>query len=546
MSASDIQITKNGGYITSFVIIASATFESQLSALPGSFSFTCKDPDNVLSFTTGDEISLIVDGAKLYGGYITQISRTYAFDADDTSITPFQHRYWTIRGVDYNILFDKRFVRNTADYTTQIEINNQHMDGYWLTDLLNNYIDLPYGFDTSTYMQDIMYQTNSKNNFAGPTADLMYWQQGWTLRKAFENFSKVSGGIFYIDANKAFHYQSVENVEHRWGLSDTPNYNAITNSPALFQGSTIGFREMEAIEDGSVIVNDSLVWGGAQFTPESIVFARVQDAVDQLSETSASHIEHGSVLSNSSIDIHGRWQRGETFFDNEHGILATVLVRANNIVKGDPGGVELPGTGWDPDRGLRYPQWTIDCTWFGKDVPLLDDWPDHIHPGQFVPIEMHVFSPDGGTTSLVKEMPCRSITISFPTGTADGAAHVAFRGTFGLQMDDPHWYWSYIIASTNRVTAAASTPPTADNGSTSTVLGALGDFIPSPAPDGSTTEFLLPFGYIPATLEVYLNGLLQRTGIDFGETDPVAGLFTMTSAPFSSDVLHVYCRTLSV
>ena len=61
---------------------------------------------------------------------------------------------------------------------------------------------------------------------------------------------------------------------------------------------------------------------------------------------------------------------------------------------------------------------------------------------------------------------------------------------------------------------------------------------------GSTTIFSLPFGYITGSLTVFLTGLLLRPGIDFTESDNVAGEFTMTSPPAGVDWLAATALTL--
>jgi len=520
MSAVVITRTPFGGSpqdITSHVIIESASFQSQLAAIPGSFEFTCKDLTQTLSFVTGDEISLTVDGTKLFGGYVTQLSRTYAFEADNTTpVSTFDSRYFVVRGVDYNILFDNRRARNPANYLGYLPLfDYATLDGPLLTFFLNNYIDVPSGFDTSTHVDAIRTIPHGSDTTQGS-----YVQQGDTLRSQFEEFAQFSGAIYYIDANKNFHWHSIENSESRWGFSDVPNRTAITASPASYQGATYGFREIEAIEDGSVIVNDALVWGGKAFTSDgNVIFDREQDS--------------------SSESTHGRWQTAETHFnDTSFGVQDGVVARAKNIVFG---GNASDGFAFDQARGLRYPQWNINLAWFAQDVPSISGVKNHMVCGNLITIELKVFGTSG--IPLVNTLPMRSVRISFPSGKADGTTYVRFDGTFGLQMDDPKSLWNYLIRNQERF--VASTVATTTGTSTSTVYGAIGTFIPTPATDGVTAAFSIPFGYIPGTLQVFLNGLEQRPGIDFFETNPDGGGFSMASAPYSTDNLYAICRTLS-
>lgn len=519
MSVVVIERTPVGGSpidITGNVILADATFESQLAATPGSFEITCKDLDQTLEFVTGDEITITVDGALLWGGYATQISRTYAFEADDTSsVSGFENRYFVVRGVDYNILFDKRVARNTANYLENLPFfDGTQADGILLSFFLDNYVDVPAGFDTSSDVGNLMVMPSNNG-------DGSYIQQGDIIRRQFEEFAKFSGAVWYITPDKKFHWHSLESAESRWGFSDVPNNAAVTAIPDEYQGALYGFREMEAVEDGSVIVNDALIWGGKAFTSDgNVVFSRTQDSASQ--------------------SEHGRWQLGETHFNEDgYGTQDGVNARGQVIVLGDPGTGGYAGS--DTNRGLRYPQWNINLAWFAHDVPTISGTPDHLRPGDLVTFSLEVFGTLG--VPLVQTLPLRSLRISFPSGRADGETYVRFDGSFGLQLDDPKTIWTYILANQQRIvtTTVAST----SDGSTTTVYGAIGVFTPTPATDGTTTTFSIPFGYIPGTLQVFMNGLAQRDGIDYLESDSDNGLFVMTTAPFSDDTLYVVCRTLS-
>jgi len=157
------------------------------------------------------------------------------------------------------------------------------------------------------------------------------------------------------------------------------------------------------------------------------------------------------------------------------------------------------------------------------------------------------------TFGVTKLLPLRSLRTSFPDAFDDDGTHlVQFEGTFGLQLGDPFTLWRFILANQNRVAAASATAAAAVNdSSTSTVYGALGQFTPTPATDGSTTVFSLPFGYISGTLDIYIiyvgsgGGLLLINGTDYIESDNVAGEFTMTSPPLGTSALIARCLTLS-
>ena len=67
--------------------------------------------------------------------------------------------------------------------------------------------------------------------------------------------------------------------------------------------------------------------------------------------------------------------------------------------------------------------------------------------------------------------------------------------------------------------------------------------IPTPSPDGATTVFTTD-AYTANTLTVYRDQLaLQGGGVDFTETTPGSGIFTLISAPDSDEV--VWCNFIT-
>jgi hypothetical protein len=66
--------------------------------------------------------------------------------------------------------------------------------------------------------------------------------------------------------------------------------------------------------------------------------------------------------------------------------------------------------------------------------------------------------------------------------------------------------------------------------------GVFGE-VPTPAPNGTITTFLVSQAFVAATLCVYLNGLRQRPTTDFTIVDSTH--FALTSAPMSGDSLLI-------
>jgi hypothetical protein len=504
MSTVAITITPPGGVsvdYTNSCIFQRCSFNQNMNASPGNFEVWLRDPDRSLDFVTGSEIMLEIDGIPMFGGYVTQKAMTDMFEANDTSdLADYTTRVWILRGADYNIIFDRRVWRNTANYLNQIDLSAFTTDGAILRELVDNFADL--SDFSSSGIEDCATITGG---------DVV--QQGDTPRKEFQNLSLFGGSVWYASPAKVFIYKQFETVEKRWGFSDVPNHGTITVTPDEYQGVTTGYRSVEATEDGSYMVNDALIWGGSKFAGAGgTVFARAQDA--------------------TSITGHHLWQTGEVHFgERTFSIQAQVDARADVIVNGPPG-ADVYGQ----QKGLKYPQWSFHFTWFGDDVPLLSGVPDHLVAGDIVTIVMETFD-------ITKLLPLRTLRTSFPDAfVADGTNKVQFDGTFGLQLSDPFTLWRYLLTNQGRVTQTVVTA--VSETSTTTVYGASFSGFPSPAPDGSTTVFTIPFGYIAGTTQLYFNGLVQRRGIDYTESDPTAGEITLAFIAPTGSNLILDCATL--
>jgi len=506
-----IVIEYDGSDISDHVLYSDAMFESQLNAQPGQFQFTVRDVDRDVSFVTGKSVTLTVDGIRMFGGYVTQVTRKFAFPVDDTS-DPVRSRQWVLRGVDYNILFDKRVLRNTANYIEQIpNLTVDTYDGDAIKMLASTYLDVPTEIDTETFVENITV-------LPAPWA---WMTPGSTWRQQMDSLVLLSGAVYYIDPNGNLIWRGLEDSEAKWGFSDVPNHRSVTASPSSFQGATIGFRDMDAVEDGSFIVNDAFVWGGNAFSGDagSPVFAREQNA--------------------TSISEHGRWQYPEQHFgDSNYASQRLVDDRADIIVNGLPG-----STADEANRGLRFSQWQIKLSWFSHDVPRVSGAADHLRPGDLTTHIFYVLGTDNAHP-LIQQLPLRQMRITFPTLKEDGTAYLRFDGFWSLQLDDPYTLWAYLLSAKTRVTNTILA--TANGDTTTATYGAFGQFAPLPdPPDGTTRLFNLPnnLGYLAGTTQVYINGILAPLGTSYTESNPDGGEITFYSAPSDLDVLWVICRT---
>lgn len=510
MSDVVIVITPPGGSpqdITDSVVFGRSSFSTQMNGVPGTFDIYVRDPTISFSFTTGTEVALTIDTVPLFGGYITQVGMTsFAPAADTSDLETYDLALWHLSGSDYNIVFDRRIYRNTADYLDIIKIN-ETIDGAILRAAIDNYTDMG-DFDTS----------GIDNIATIPDITHVSIQQGWLVRKEFETLLPFSGAVYYINGSKVIQYKAYDDVVKRWGFSDAPNHAAITASPDSYQGATYGFSSVTATEDGTYLANDVFVWGGSEFAGSGgTVFHR---ATDQ-----------------TSIDDHNRWQHAETHFgETLYKSNAGVTAVANAILNGPPG---TDATG--QQKGLKHPQSQYTFTWFSDQVPKLSGVKDHIFAGDIVTIDLTVFG-------VSKLLPVRSLNISFPDAfELDGTHLVQFDGTFGLQLSDSFTLWRFIVKNQN-----ATNVPTQNvvgSNSTSTTFGAYFQGQPTPAANGSATVFTIPFGYILGTTQVFLNtgsgGFYETLGTDYTESDHEAGQITFTTPPPAGAIITVVAFTLS-
>lgn len=535
-TGSTVVITYNGTDITKNVMFETASFEVQFSAIPGTFEFTCKDEEKTLSFITGKEITLSIDGKLMFGGYLTQVSRKFAFPVDRTDaasggIAEVKTRLWVLRGVDYNILFDKRVLRFSTSlsgngFLKQLpSFKGTRKDGDLIrNDLCPKYLDLS-GFDYTTEVEDVDYVWVDE---ASRNRKLAWCQQGTTWRKQMEDLSQFSGAVWYLMPDKKLFYKAVEKMQARWGFCDVPNKRSVTGPEPGFQGATYGFRELDAQEDGSYIVNDALVWGGSEWAGSSggTLFARHKNE--------------------ESITKHNRWQIAETHFGEQgYGIQKGVTQRAQLIVDGSP------SQQGDQLYGLKYAQWQFRFAWFNHDVPDNGSGRDHLTPGQLVAITLYTFGTDV-SHPLIQLLPLRQLRITFPELDPNGDGYVRFDGFFGIQVSDPWTLWRYLLKAKNKTATLqiASVTNTSENAK----YGAFGSFYPMEQPDGSQVQFTIfitvdgvetPIGYIEGTTAVYRNGMLQRNQVDYWESDPENGQITFVAPPLSSDWIWIQCRTAS-
>jgi hypothetical protein len=330
-----VKIEVAGADVTDLIMVESADFESAASGQVGTCEFWVKDLEHASSFVTGDEILLKLDDVVQWRGFVTQVSRRYAFAVDRTIDPTATPRFIVVRGSDHNILFSKRYVFNKADITKGAPILPQHTaDNTAIAILGNDYLDLSGdGISTSgvTHVEDF-----------APDSEIEPWRAGMSWGEAMQVVCSITGGLFYIDPDKVLRYVSAEAVTAPWAVSDNPDGSV-----------SFGVRELRITRDGSGLATDALVWGAGLGSKD---------------------MHFGRYTSPAYEAIHGKWQWADYRQDLYHD--ASLLKRAKSYVDGT-----VNGRGHRDDaisaefvlfkRGLRVGQVvTVQCLTYQFNMPL--------------------------------------------------------------------------------------------------------------------------------------------------------------------------------
>jgi hypothetical protein len=396
--------------ISGDVLFHTARLESQISAQPGLWECVVKDVNRTHSFTTGKRVLWKLGGTTFYGGFLTQVESSFAFPTDDTTpLSSVKTRQFTLRGADYNLLFDKRVMRRTSNYLSAIPPHDRASDSSLITFGTATYIDVPSWLDYGTHLDTVANVPRTASSQFG------WVTQGSPWRKQMDMIARISGAIYYIKANgnnADLHYHAQETSVAPYELSDAPT------------GAQKGFRELDALEDATGMVNDALVWGGNDFTVtgSTVVFARAENA--------------------GSISSHGRWQWAETHFgDINYATQDELDNRADVIVNGRTG-----DTIYEQNRGLQAVQENYRIAWHDRDVPKSGGAYQFIQCGDLTTLHLNVF----GKTLV---LPCRQLVITFPENDSAGDSYVRFEGMFGLQLNDPYTLWQAVAKVRSRTTS---------------------------------------------------------------------------------------------
>lgn len=275
-------IRVDGTDITDDVILDDAQFESIANGEPGQGVIRVKDIRGNLAynprtlFKTGKEVTVTVDGTRVWGGFITQISYQYAFEAADTTIPEDVPRFFVLACTDYNLLFSRRMVWDQDDPTNDIPNRPAGtQDNTVISWLVANYLDLTGdGIDTSSGVTHV--------GTPGQYEKFKIASIGDDWGQVMQRIGLQTGAVWYIDPDKVLQFRDDETVTAPKGLSDRPGVGQV------------GYREMEVLSSATDLANDVFFWGAGAGSAE-LAFVREQRS--------------------GSIAAHGRFQYAELRYD---------------------------------------------------------------------------------------------------------------------------------------------------------------------------------------------------------------------------------------
>lgn len=378
----EIAILYNGDDITSAVEFKSARFVSASGGVAGESHLRVRDKGHVFAqgyFKAGRTLELLVDGTRVWDGWVFEISREYAFATDNTTDPAVTPRWWVLDGFDRNILWAKRVFFDTASPENLAigEYPALASDQEVIRDVLDRLCTM--GDDGLDIVSGI-----TSVGPIDPYQEVKVGKAGEIMRHPMDLMVMMNGAVYYIDPARVVRYVDDVTETAPYKLSDEPS------------GSEVGYRELMIRGDGAQLYNDALQWGIGQGSAAP-AFARVEDQ--------------------DSIDLHGRFQHGETYTGMWQPL--SVQRRADTFVNGSP----------SHRRGHKDEEIRIDCVVY--EPGLL--------PGMGIDFHSGVW--DGQYDDIY---PIRKMEMTFPTPTSMRYALMishAYDAAWAFQdppPDEPH------------------------------------------------------------------------------------------------------------
>ena len=235
--------------LTADVIWARAEFTQTARVSPGTFTLPLKGAFS--QFVGGEDIRLSVDDMVVFGGFVHNVERGYAFEDDyGTPIT-------TLSGTDYNVMLDRYLVYNenwdiqqggTGKYKNIKPFAEDTTDQTIIRTIANRYMSNPAfdGFDFKTFVDAI--------ESPAPTGKWTM-QAGTQIRQVLTEISRITEAVWNIDAYKNLQY-------HDRGVVNAPY-------PITDGDGGIACRGLKIRSRVDVMANDVFVWGTEAYADAS-------------------------------------------------------------------------------------------------------------------------------------------------------------------------------------------------------------------------------------------------------------------------------------
>jgi hypothetical protein len=293
-----VSIRIDGVDVTDDVVIEGATFRSLADGQSGEANIVIDDQEHKYTkddIGPGKRLALFIDGVREWDGWIFVVSRAWPLPAMPTDTPDTVPRLWKIRGFDRNILFQKRFMYRVADPTNDSGLRvwpEDTSDKVAIEYALEHHVDLS-GDGLTFDIQSV--------GSPGPFEEFTLGYVSAPLGVLFEDASKITGAVFYIDPQRVLRYTDDITVTAPYVLSDAPT------------AGQVGYREMDAALDFSHAGNHALVWGAGKGSADPVF---------------------GEYIDEDSVAAHGRWQWGDLYLGAWK--QQTVNRRARTYVNGSP------------------------------------------------------------------------------------------------------------------------------------------------------------------------------------------------------------------
>jgi hypothetical protein len=261
-----VQVWIDGVDYARHVLWATATFNAKVNGSVGDCRFQIIDPDHTFSFRFGQEIYLNVNGRNLWGGWIQRPERTFLMSVQpDPAVRP---RTWSIEGVDFNAIFDKRVIHDLSDPDKAWDYAPGTYDDAIIDDVWTY-------FDMAGFTKNISRVGVAILDIAGVTSKSnggLVASAGFTLREVFTSITRTTGAIFYCTPEKVITYLDADAVNSAYVLTDRPYVMDITGTDVLFE-DTFNRVVADGLGGGWVIDYVSSYGSGASVDGSAIVLS---------------------------------------------------------------------------------------------------------------------------------------------------------------------------------------------------------------------------------------------------------------------------------